>query len=307
MDRLFVPFGQTEIGRNSGKGTGLGLAIAKNFVGLMGGEIQASSSLGKGTKFAFEIAFESVPATEVPASPEPRRAIGLDPGEPEYRILVADDRPEGRLVLVELLTSLGFSVREAQNGREAVELWSSYSPHLILMDMRMPVMDGYEATQQIKSQLKGQATAIVALTASAFNEERQAILAAGCDDFMNKPFREEVLLDKIARHLGVCYIYEENSVNRNPCEFDRCEVENDYSWEAGLSQMPPDWIEELHQAALKCRDDAILKLVAMIPESYSGLANCLEELANNFLFDRILELTRQEATPDLDLEIQNSG
>jgi two-component system, sensor histidine kinase and response regulator len=307
MDRLFVPFGQTEIGRNSGKGTGLGLAIAKNFVGLMGGEIQASSSLGKGTKFAFEIAFESVPATEVPASPEPRRAIGLDPGEPEYRILVADDRPEGRLVLVELLTSLGFSVREAQNGREAVELWSSYSPHLILMDMRMPVMDGYEATQQIKSQLKGQATAIVALTASAFNEERQAILAAGCDDFMNKPFREEVLLDKIARHLGVCYIYEENSVNRNPCEFDRCEVENDYSWKAGLSQMPPDWIEELHQAALKCRDDAILKLVAMIPESYSGLANCLEELANNFLFDRILELTRQEATPDLDLEIQNSG
>lgn len=306
MDRLFVPFGQTEIGRNSGKGTGLGLAIAQNFVQLMGGEIQASSTVGKGTKFTFEIAVKSVPATEVPLPPEKRRARAIAPDQPEYRILVADDRPEGRLVLVELLTSLGFSVREAKNGREAVELWLSYSPHLILMDMRMPVMDGYEATQQIKSHLKGQATAIVALTASAFNEERQAILSAGCDDFMNKPFREEVLLDKIAQHLGVCYIYEENSLPRKPPQIDRCEIESDCSLEAGLAQMPPDWIAELHQAALKCRDDAILKLVEMIPESYSELANCLEDWANNFLFDRILELTQLDTIPALDLEIQNS-
>ncbi|MGB7060254.1 MAG: ATP-binding protein [Geitlerinemataceae cyanobacterium] len=306
MERLFVPFGQTEIGRNSGKGTGLGLTIADNFVRLMGGEIQVSSTVGKGTKFEFEIAFKSVPAAEIPASPEKRRAVALAPNQPEYRILVTDDLPEGRLVLVELLTSLGFSVCEAQNGREAVELWSSYSPHLILMDMRMPVMDGYEATQQIKSQIKGQATAIVALTASAFNEERQAILAAGCDDFMNKPFREEVLLDKIARHLGVCYTYEENSADRNPCPIEPYQSENDCSLEAILSQMPSDWIAQLHQAALKCRDDSILKLVEMIPESYSELANCLEGWANDFLFDRILELTRPEALRDLDLEIHNS-
>lgn len=306
MDRLFVPFGQTEIGRNSGSGTGLGLAIAQNFVQLMGGHIQVTSTLGKGTKFAFEIEVTSVPPTEVAPVPEKRRAIALAPNQPEYRILVADDLPEGRLVLVELLTSLGFSVCEAKNGREAVELWSKYSPHLILMDMRMPVMDGYEATQQIKSQLKGQATAILALTASAFNEERQEILLAGCDDFMNKPFKEEILLEKIAQHLGVRYVYEENKIEPQPTPPEGSEVEKDASLEVCLSQMPPDWVEELHQAALKCRDDAILKLIEMIPESYSGLAECLEDWANNFLFDRILELTQRPEISTLNLEIQNS-
>lgn len=310
MNRLFEPFRQTETGRNSGQGTGLGLAISQSFVRLMGGDIRVTSTQGKGTTFAFDLEAQPVCAPSVPALSETRKAIALasDTPEaplrdrPEYRILVADDRPEGRLVLVELLTSLGFSVREAQNGREAVELWSSYSPHLILMDMRMPVMDGFEATQRIKSQLKGQATAIIALTASAFDNERQAILASGCDDFMNKPFREEVLLDKIARHLGVSYIYEDPSGNfpqetlsgQYPTPRDVNSGSDDRSVSDYLAQMPLDWIEDLHQAALKCRDDEILQLAKMIPESYSELAKCLADWAENFLFDRILELTEWE-------------
>jgi CheY-like chemotaxis protein len=102
-------------------------------------------------------------------------------------------------------------VREAENGQQAVALWDSWQPHLILMDMRMPVMDGYEATKRIKFHLKGQATVIIALTASAFEEDRTMILSAGCDDFVRKPFQEEVLLEKIATHLGVRYVYEESS------------------------------------------------------------------------------------------------
>lgn len=310
MNRLFEPFRQTETGRNSGQGTGLGLAISQSFVRLMGGDIRVTSAPGKGTKFAFALEALPVPAASVPAPPGTRKAIALASDRLEYRILVADDRPEGRLVLVELLTSLGFSVREAQNGREAVELWSSYSPHLILMDMRMPVMDGFEATQRIKSTLKGQATAIIALTASAFDDERQAILASGCDDFMNKPFREEVLLDKIARHLGVTYIYEDRSIE-SPQEplSERCPTHNSANPAAYLSQMPPDWIEDLHQAALKCRDDEILQLASAIPESYSELAKCLVDWAENFLFDRILELiegeTQAELTPDRQSAISN--
>ena len=138
-----------------------------------------------------------------------RRVVGLEPGQPEYRILAVDDRLESRLLLVKMLSSLGFAVEEAENGVQAVEMWSSWEPHLIWMDMRMPVMDGYEATKQIKAHLKGQATVIIALTASAFDEERSVILSAGCDDFVAKPFREQVILEKMAKYLGVRYVYDQ--------------------------------------------------------------------------------------------------
>ncbi len=294
IGRLFTPFGQTETGRNSGTGTGLGLAIAQNFVGLMGGEIRATSTVGQGTKFTFDIAMESVPPSAVSAPPQMRRAIALAPDLPQYRILVADDRPEARLVLVELLTSLGFSVREAQNGREAVELHSSYKPHLIIMDMQMPVMDGYEATQRIKDRSQEPATAIVALTASSFDDDRQAILAAGCDDCLNKPFREGVLLETIARHLGVRYLYEEETEKGCQSPIDSPAIGSDRTLQTSIAKMPLDWVEKLHRAALKCRDDLIVQLAKAIPESDAELANCLVDWANHFLFDRIIELIQPE-------------
>ena len=294
ISRLFTPFGQTETGRNSGTGTGLGLAIAQNFVGLMGGEIRATSTVGQGTKFTFDIAMESVPPSAVSAPPQMRRAIALAPDLPQYRILVADDRPEARLVLVELLTSLGFSVREAQNGREAVELHSSYKPHLIIMDMQMPVMDGLEATQRIKDRSQEPATAIVALTASSFDDDRQAILAAGCDDFLNKPFREAVLLETIARHLGMHYLYENETEKGCQSPIDSPAIGSDRTLQTSIAKMPLDWVEKLHRAALKCRDDLIVKLAQAIPNSDAELANCLVDWANHFLFDRIIELIQPE-------------
>lgn len=115
-----------------------------------------------------------------------------------------DDKPENRL-LREWLTPVGFALREASNGREAVEQWETWSPHSIFMDMRMPVMDGYEATTAIKAHVKGKATTIIALTASAFEHERSLVLSSGCDDFLRKPVREATVLDKTAKHLGVAY------------------------------------------------------------------------------------------------------
>ena len=294
IGRLFTPFGQTETGRNSGTGTGLGLAIAQNFVGLMGGEIRATSTVGEGTKFTFDIAIESVPPSAVSTPPQMRRAIALAPDLPQYRILVVDDCPEARLVLVELLTSLGFLVREARNGREAVELHSSYKPDLIIMDMQMPVMDGYEATQRIKDRSQEPATAIVALTASSFDDERQAILAAGCDDCLNKPFREGVLLETIARHLGVRYLYEEETEKGCPSRVNSPVIESDRALQTSMAKMPLDWVEKLHRAALKCRDDLIVQLAEAIPDSDAKLADGLVDWANNFLFDRIIELIQPE-------------
>jgi CheY-like chemotaxis protein len=135
--------------------------------------------LGQGTIFTFDIEIASAKMVEIQPRQPDRRVIGLEPDQPKYRILVVEDKWENRQLLVKILASLGFEVREAENGQEGVALWEAWEPHLIWMDMRMPVMDGYEATKQIKAHLKGQATAIVALTASAFDEERASQTSMG--------------------------------------------------------------------------------------------------------------------------------
>ena len=296
IDKLFEAFGQTETGRKSQQGTGLGLPISQKFVQLMGGNIRVSSVLGQGTMFSFDIQISLADPSEVQTNKQISKVIGLAPDQPEYRILAVDDRLESRMLLVKLLTNLGFSVREAANGQEAIEQWESWSPHLIWMDMRMPVMDGYEATKQIKATIKGQATVIIALTASAFEEERTVVLSAGCDDFMRKPFREEVLLDKMAKHLGVRYVYEEEQLlgAQGLGSSQHSKIDREQPLEVYLSQMSPEWREQLHQAAVECSDDLILELAEQIPEENAPLAIALKDLAHNFLFDRVIELTTIE-------------
>ncbi len=110
---------------------------------------------------------------------------------------------------MKIFRPIGFEVREAADGVEALAIWEEWEPHLIWMDMRMPVMDGYETTRRIKATTRGMATIVIALTASALEEDKAVILSEGCDDYMRKPFHEEDLLDMIAKHLGVRYVYEE--------------------------------------------------------------------------------------------------
>ena len=294
VKQLFAAFVQTESGRKSQQGTGLGLPISQKFVQLMGGEITVSSTVGKGSVFAFEIEAPLANAEDIEALDAAHRVIGLAPDQPEYRILAVDDREESRLLLVTLLTSMGFSVREAGNGQEAIATWKDWEPHLILMDMRMPVMDGYEATKQIKAQLQGQATVIIALTASAFEEERRGVLAAGCDDFMRKPFREQVLFDKIGQHLGVEYVFDTTQQADSSASSDVSEGDSTSTLKDHLAQMPVDWIDQLGQAAVECSDDMILDLIEQIPQEQAPLAITLREYAEGFLFEKISELTQPE-------------
>ncbi len=294
IDQLFSAFVQTESGRQSQEGTGLGLPISQKFVQLMGGEISVRSDVGKGSVFAFEIEAPQANVQDIEALDSTQRVIGLVPNQPEYRILAVDDREESRLLLVTLLTAMGFAVREASNGQEAIAAWDAWEPHLILMDMRMPVMDGYEATKQIKAQLRGQATVIIALTASAFEEERRSVLAAGCDDFMRKPFREQVLFDKIGQHLGVEYIYDTTQEEASSTPSKNPNDNADSNLRDHLAQMPTDWIDQLAQAAVECSDDVILELIEQIPQEQAPLAIALKEYAEGFLFEKILALTQGE-------------
>jgi signal transduction histidine kinase len=163
LKQLFEPFVQTEAGINAHEGTGLGLSISQHFVHLMGGELKVQSQVGQGTLFEFELQFKVREEYQTQNSILTRDVIALASGQPTYKILIAEDKPENRELLLELLIPVGFEVKEACNGLEAISIQKNWSPHLILMDMRMPVMDGYEATQKIKTNITN-SVSIIALT-----------------------------------------------------------------------------------------------------------------------------------------------
>ncbi len=212
IKNLFNAFSQGKRGWQSQEGTGLGLPISQQFVQLMGGEITLNTTVGKGSTFRFGIQIKQDQKVNQQISLSQSQVVGVNPEQPTFRILVVEDDTTSRLLLMKILTSLGFAVKAAINGKQAIELWESWHPHLIWMDRQMPVMDGYEATRQIRqrSQDAGDSPSpiIIALTASAFAEDQAMMLAVGCDDFISKPFRREVILDKMAQHLGVSYIYQ---------------------------------------------------------------------------------------------------
>ncbi|WP_088889123.1 hybrid sensor histidine kinase/response regulator [Leptolyngbya ohadii] len=301
INQLFEPFSQTEIGQKSQQGTGLGLAISQQLVRLMGGNITATSALGRGATFSFDIKVGLGNPAEIPVQPPSRRVIGLAPDQPKYRILVADDRWVNRHLLLKLLEPIGFEVRDAENGRQAIALWEEWQPHLIWMDMRMPIMDGYEATRYIKGHLQGQTTMIIAITASAFDEERAGVLVAGCDDFVRKPFQEEIVFEKMAQYLGVRYLYDEEDQEgtqnegigaanhgKNEGRF-RPSV---FLSPASLQVMPSSWVAQLHQAAMQLDDKQIFSLIAAIPPEHAALANALTELVSRVRFDTIVNLSQ---------------
>ncbi|NJL35730.1 MAG: response regulator [Leptolyngbyaceae cyanobacterium SM1_4_3] len=210
---MFEPFVQTSTGQQQHQGTGLGLAISKRLVQLMGGQITVSSVPNQGTVFKFEIPVSLIkPHTESTFSVT-KRVASLAPGQPAYRLLVVEDQHDSRNLAVKLLTKVGFDVYEATDGQEAIALWQNWEPDLILMDMQMPVLSGYEATQQIRvleancTASSPQPTVIIATTASAFEEQRSQILQSGCNDAVYKPYKVEELYAIIAKYLGVSYLY----------------------------------------------------------------------------------------------------
>ena len=298
LDAVFDPFVQTASGHAyaSEEGTGLGLPISRQFVNLMGGELAVSSTLGQGSIFKFDVqiaAVEKADMAEVQTSQPARRVIGLEPDQPVYRLLVVDEREASRKLLVELLSPLGFELREAVHGQEAIEIWEGWEPHLIWMDMRMPVMDGYEATKRIKATIKGQATVVVALTASAFEDDRAMILSEGCDDFVRKPFREEEIFDTLAKHLGVRFVYdvEDAQPAGAAAQPEDAVLPADSLTPEALMSLPTDWVGDLHQAATQLDADVILDLLDQIREQNASLANALASLVHDFRFDTIMALT----------------
>ncbi|MFM9265725.1 response regulator [Tychonema sp. BBK16] len=294
IDTLFNAFVQTEAGKKAADGTGLGLTITKKYVQIMGGNIEVSSIVGEGTTFKFHIKISPAAPSAVSIT-RLQRVLGLEAEQPVYRILAVDDNTENRLLIMKMLQPIGFEVREAENGQEAIEIWESWQPNLIWMDTRMPVMNGFEAVKEIRAKEKNtrSRTVVIALTASIFEERKGEIIAAGCDDFVRKPFLEQTIFEKIAHYLGVRYIYQELSIpfTTGGRRYFMSEKPDSFFLPL-LAEMPKNWLEELDDAANDVNEELVIEVVDRIWESHPTLANALKDLLDDYRLDRIVNLTQ---------------
>ncbi|MCC5632210.1 PAS domain S-box protein [Nostoc sphaeroides CHAB 2801] len=295
MNNLFQPFVQTTSGIQTKEGTGLGLTISRQFVRLLGGDIHLTSSIGQGSTFSFDIQVNLAAALKASPKLSKGRVLKLAADQPSYRVLVVDDRKENRDLIVQLLGSIGFEIEAANNGQEAIAIWQTWQPHLIWMDMRMPVMNGYDATKEIRARERStnanHRTVIIALTASAFEEQQASILAAGCDDLVRKPFREQVIFEKIAEYLQVRYICaEESSEDGTDSNLENIQF-SILDFRSAITVMPSQWVTELNQAAVEVDAERIFQLIEQIPQTHSAFAEKLANLVRRFCFDEIIGLT----------------
>jgi PAS domain S-box-containing protein len=278
LQHIFKAFYQTVTGVVKNEGTGLGLTISREFVRLMGGEITVASTLNEGSTFTFTIPLPESSAPAIVAKTQ-EYITALAEGQPRFRILVAEDNDDNRLLLTHLLENVGFTVQAVENGQQAVTTFQSWQPDFIWMDMRMPVMDGYQATKIIRSLPNGQNVKIAALTASAFKEDKETILAAGCDDMLVKPLNEEYLFALMGRLLNIKYNY---------APITQAEIETtDVALNFNL--LPQDIKEELRQAAETLDIENALAVVEKIKSEFPQQASILTNLINTFSFEQILK------------------
>lgn len=289
LPRLFEAFVQTESGLCKREGSGLGLTISQSFVRLMGGHLIATSHPGRGSTFRFNIQatpIRSASAT-VASPPSNRHILGLAPGQPRYRILVVDDNPINRDLLVQLLAPLGFEMKQAENGKTAIALWQQWHPDLIWMDLRMPEMDGYEVMQFIRQQERDndlKRTAIVSVSATGIDNPKDKAIAMGSDDFIQKPFWEADIFTALEKHLGVEYRYVDLDATS---EDDRAADLTEF--EADIAQFSVEFRERFEFALRACSPLKIDDCIAEIARSNPELGDRLKRLADEFMYDRILE------------------
>lgn len=281
QQRIFEPF--VQLGeQGGGKGTGLGLTITRQLVQLMGGHITLKSTQGKGSLFRIDLPMKEAKLEDSARPKEMSQGdvVSLAPGQPKYRVLIVEDQLENQLLLTQLMEAIGIQTKVAENGKQGVQIFKSWHPHLIWMDRRMPVMDGMDATKAIRQLPDGQDVKIVAVTASAFMEQREEMLRAGMDDFVRKPYRANEIYECLSKNLGAKYIYqcvsntEESSLTLTPDM---------------MAKLPEALRNELKEALESLENERIALLIKQVAAYDLQLQKILTQLANNFDYPVILK------------------
>ncbi|OUD14050.1 PAS domain S-box protein [Thioflexithrix psekupsensis] len=280
LQSLFRAFVQTSSGQRVQEGTGLGLRISQQFVEMMGGTIHIDSEVNKGSVFSFFVRMK-LAHDAVSHLHSPQYVLSIAAHQQQWRILVVEDSADSRLLLTRLLKNIGLSVREATNGLDAVHLAQEWLPHLIWMDIRMPIMDGFAATREIKKQFPQ--IMIIGLTASVFSHEKASVLAAGCDDFLSKPFREEDIFNLMQKYLGMEFVYGNKNDPQETLSTSSLTPEH-------IQIFPPAWRTQIYEAAMQADMEILNDLLLPYEEQYPKFIESLRQLINAYRFDRIMEL-----------------
>jgi len=285
---LFEAFEQASNVLNKREGTGLGLAISREYARLMGGDITVESRIGEGSKFRLEVpileAKSSDPRNELKAG----HVIGLQSGQSDIRILIADDNGANRELLENLLTNIGFATKAVSNGKEALIEYKRWKPRLIALDMRMPVIDGFEVIRAIREKYNDLEIPIIAITASAFEELKEDIYRAGATEYIRKPFNENKIFETIKKCLDIRYIYEEAKST------GASEISDELTLKA-ISDIPEPLVGKMLQATLSADLDQLLEYIARLSGEWPQLAAKLRDMAENYRYDELIVVFRERS------------
>lgn len=219
LDDIFSPFKQVGKQSKQIEGTGLGLAITKTLIEMMNGKLEVTSKLGVGSKFWFSIPLETCEQEDISVV-KVAQPIGFKPKVTDFKVLIVDDRFDSRIILTRILMSLGFKVLEANNGEQALIKANEFNPDVIIMDMKMPIMDGLESTRQLRKQTKFENIPIIIMSANVFEDQQQAALDSGCNAFVEKPININNFLALLGKLCSLEWIYQTSETTESvPMEY----------------------------------------------------------------------------------------
>ena len=288
ISRVFKAFQQSDVGVEAG-GTGLGLSLSRKFVEMMGGQLRVMSQVGNGSSFRFEVLLTPAKKMAEREHPSLRRVVALERGTGPYRILVVDDMPDNRSLMRELLQPVGFEVAEASNGAEALEVFGHWSPHAIVMDVHMSVMDGYEVIRRLKATEAGHAVPIIAVTASVFEDQEALVLATGVVAYMRKPFQAEELFTALGKCLGLRYVFADEITKTMSY------LKPAFLAPETLAALPKALVQAMQQAVAEGDIARLKELISQVEKVDSKLARWLQALAKRYDYKKLSQWLEKEA------------
>ena len=289
LAKLFAVFSQTDTGASWGE-TGLELSISRNYARQLGGDITVTSQLGQGSCFHVEILAEQGQGY---LAEKTGGAIVtyLEPDQRQWRVLIVDNEKNNRLLLEKILHKVGFETKQAIDGENAVAICEEWSPDLVLMDVQMPIMDGYEATRRIKTLPRSKAAPVIGVSGGNLEEDRQKALTSGMEMFIRKPLKPQELLRIIEELLPVRYLYEDAVLATPIAETDPASMVDE------LRKIPAELIRLLGDSAESADyyqlQQGIEKTAAFSPI----LATYLRNILRRFNYVAFLQLVGKESAP----------